>query len=204
MDPALLIALGVSLGTLLVGLAWKGLLAWLAARPAKPVPTRRDQAMRRAATAEPARREAEAEPAQTVPEPLEPLATRPAIPEAPPPERRKHPRIRSDQTFVVTPFAGREMMAQCCDISAGGMRFGMVGSTLRAGDLVRVSFNIGDETVAAIGSVLRVHELDPITTDITIEFVRLDPGASQLLAQALETDAASQARGEPPASGPTS
>jgi hypothetical protein len=69
------------------------------------------------------------------------------------------------------------------------MRFGIVGCTLRAGDLVRVTFNIGAETVGAIGSVLRVRELDPITTEISLQFVRLDPWASELLAQALAAEA---------------
>jgi hypothetical protein len=111
-----------------------------------------------------------------------------AIPEQEPSERRKHPRIQSDQTFTITPFAGRAMMAQCSDVSEGGMRFGIVGSTLRAGDLVRVTFNIGAETVEAIGSVLRVQTLDPITSDVSLEFVRVDPWAAELLTQALEAD----------------
>jgi hypothetical protein len=80
-------------------------------------------------------------------------------------------------------------MAQCFDISAGGMRFGIVGCALRAGDLVRVTFNVGAETVGAIGSVLRVREMDPITTEVSIQFVRIDPWASELLAQALAAEA---------------
>jgi hypothetical protein len=127
--------------------------------------------------------------AEAVDPDLEPSAA-PAAPEAPPPpsDRRKHPRIRSDQTFEVIPFAGRPMMAQCCDISTGGMRFGVVGCTLRAGDLVRVTFNIGNETVGAIGSVLRIRELDPITSEVSLQFVRVDPWASQLLEQALAAE----------------
>ena len=65
------------------------------------------------------------------------------------------------------------------------MRFGIVGCTLRVGDLVRVTFNIGAETVDAIGSVLRIRELDPITSEVSLEFVRLDPWAAQLIEQAL-------------------
>ena len=111
------------------------------------------------------------------------------VPEQAPVERRKHPRIQSDQTFTITPFAGRAMMAQCSDMSAGGMRFAVVGCTLRAGDLVRVTFNIGAETVEAIGSVLRIAELDPITADVSLRFVRLDPWATELLEQALQAEA---------------
>ena len=112
-----------------------------------------------------------------------------SFPEQAPVERRKHPRIRSDQTFTITPFAGRAMMAQCSDVSAGGMRFAVVGCTLRAGDLVRVTFNIGAETVEAIGSVLRTADLDPITTDVSLQFVRLDPWAAELLEQTLQAEA---------------
>jgi hypothetical protein len=111
------------------------------------------------------------------------------IPDPAPVERRKHPRIQSDQTFTITPFAGRAMMAQCLDMSAGGMRFAVVGCTLRAGDLVRVTFNVGAETVEAIGSVLRTADLDPITTDVSLEFVRLDPWAAELLEQTLQAEA---------------
>ena len=119
-----------------------------------------------------------------------PASSPPArVPDQAPAERRKHPRIQSDQTFTVTPFAGRAMMAQCSDVSAGGMRFGVVGCTLRAGDLVRVTFNIGAETVEAIGSVLRIQALDPITTDVSLGFVRLDPWAAELLEQALQAEA---------------
>jgi len=120
---------------------------------------------------------------------VSPTPPPPEIPDQAPADRRKHQRMRSDQTFVITPFAGQPIMAQCSDLSAGGMRFGVVGCTLRAGDLVRVTFNIGAETVGAIGSVLRVRELDPITSEVSLEFVRLDPWASQLLEQALQAEA---------------
>ena len=129
-----------------------------------------------------------AEAAAPDPAALPPSSPPAAIPDQAPSERRKHPRIQSDQTFTITPFAGRAMMAQCSDVSEGGMRFGVVGSTLRAGDLVRVTFNIGAETVEAIGSVLRVQALDPITCDVSLEFVRVDPWAAELLTQALEAD----------------
>ena len=81
------------------------------------------------------------------------------------------------------------MMAQSCDVSVGGMLFRVMGCTLRAGDLVRVTFNIGSETVAAVGSVLRIRELDPVTTEVSLQFVRLDPWAAQLLEQALAAEA---------------
>jgi hypothetical protein len=203
MDLSLLILLGVSLGTLALGLVVKAFEAWRARRAA---PARGDPSVRRAAHAEPAgrqtvidalakvdRRSRRQVEAQTPAEPADAMApeAEPAdeAPKPAPSDRRKHPRIRSDQTFAVTPFAGRETMAQCFDISAGGMRFGIVGCALRAGDLVRVTFNVGAETVGAIGSVLRVREMDPITTEVSVQFVRIDPWASELLAQAFAAEA---------------
>jgi len=143
-----------------------------AAPVAEPAPPVRAAARRRPAPAPP------------------PAPTTPAEAPAPGPvERRKHPRIRSDQTFTITPFAGQPTMAQCCDLSAGGMRFGVVGCALRAGDLVRVTFNVGAETVSAVGSVLRIRELDANASEVSLEFVRLDPWATQLIEQALEAGA---------------
>jgi hypothetical protein len=203
MDLSLQILIGVSLGTMVLGLALTAIGAWRARRAA---PTRRDAPVRRAAAAEPAGRQTvidalakvarrsrrqveEQAPAEPAEAPAPEAASADEAPEPAPPDRRKHPRIRSDQTFAVTPFAGRETMAQCFDISAGGMRFGIVGCALRAGDLVRVTFNVGAETVGAVGSVLRVREMDPITTEVSIQFVRIDPWASELLAQALAAEA---------------
>jgi hypothetical protein len=180
MDLLLLLPLGLGFGALLLGVAARRRAERSALPPVAP----------RALAVEASRVPGIAEPvacehAPPQPSSSEPLVAAPEVAQPAPANRRKHPRIRSDQTFEVIPFAGRAMMAQCCDISAGGMRFGVVGCTLRAGDLVRVTFNIGEETVAAIGSVLRIRELDPITSEVSLQFVRLDPWASQLLEQAL-------------------
>jgi hypothetical protein len=102
-----------------------------------------------------------------------------------PPERRKHRRLRSDQTFTVTPFAGREMMAECKDVSLGGVRFAVVGYDLREDELMRVTFNLGQESVSAIGRVARLKKLDPITIEAALEFVRIDPWAERLFEELL-------------------
>jgi len=179
MEPILIVAFLVGAGALASSVASR--------RAAERSAPRADRSAAQAATArEPALEEA-------TPERLERAAPAPSPPASTPAparvNRRKHARIKSDQTFTVTPFAGRALMAQCSDVSEGGMRFGVVGCTLRAGDLVRVTFNIGSETVDAIGSVLRIAALDPITSDVSLEFVRVDPWAAELLAQALQSDA---------------
>ena len=179
MEPVLILAFLIGVGALVLGVSGRRAAERAVLRPARP-PAR-------------AAERSEAAVIAAAPEPCELPAPAPAPPPAiqdpAPVEHRKHPRIRSDQNFTVTPFAGRPTVAQCCDLSAGGMRFGIVGCTLRAGDLVRVTFNIGAETVAAIGSVLRTRELDPITTEVSLEFVRLDPWAAQLLEQVLQAEA---------------
>lgn len=189
MDFFLILPLGLGVGALLLGIAARRRAERSFLRSdrsrAPAVEAREAPAIAAPASSEPS----SSESPTSEPSISEPSVGAPEIPQQPPANRRKYPRIRSDQTFVVTPFAGRSVMAQCCDVSTGGMRFGLVGCTLRAGDLVRVSFNIGAETVAAIGSVLRVRELDPITSEVSLEFVRVDPWVSQLLEQALEAEA---------------
>jgi len=183
MDLFLILPLALGAGALALGVAARRRAERSVLRPVASR-ARAVEASEAPAIADPA----SSEPRAAEPAISEPPVAAPEILEPAPPNRRKHPRIRSDQTFEVIPFAGRATMAQCCDVSAGGMRFGVVGCTLRAGDLVRVKFNIGVETVSAIGSVLRVRELDPITSEVSLQFVRLDPWASQLLEQALETE----------------
>ncbi len=145
-----------------------------------------------------AQRKPRAAPAAAVPAAQPPAApaatpaTAPAaesLPPVPEPttnvERRTHARLHLDRTFSVSPFAGETVMAVCHDVSLGGMRFGVVGTVLREGDLVRVTFNVGEETIAAVGRVLRTRNLDPITSDVSLEFVRLDPWAARLIEEAL-------------------
>ncbi len=182
MEPLLILALLLCVGALALGVAGRRAAAPPAPRAAdSPVQVTEAQAAEvEAATPE---RSDLAALARSAPAPPDRVSDQASA------ERRKHPRIQSDQSFTITPFAGRAMMAQCTDVSAGGMRFGVVGCTLRAGDLVRVTFNIGTETVEAIGSVVRVQELDPITTDVSLGFVRLDPWAAELLEQALQAEA---------------
>ena len=52
------------------------------------------------------------------------------------------------------------------------------------GEVLRVTFNVGDHTVVAIGRVVWATEMDPITTDVGIEFVDIDPAMLRLLEDA--------------------
>jgi hypothetical protein len=50
-----------------------------------------------------------------------------------------------------------------------------------------VTFNIGDHTVVAVGRVIWATEMDPITTDVGIEFLEIDPSVLELLEDVAST-----------------
>ena len=48
-------------------------------------------------------------------------------------------------------------------------------------EILRVTFNVGDQTVVAIGRVAWSTEIDPLTLDVGLEFVEIDPEAVDML-----------------------
>ena len=63
--------------------------------------------------------------------------------------------------------------------------------------MLRVTFNVGDRTIVAVGQVVWSTEIDPITMDVGIEFVEIDPARSRSKT-GVETKLAGTAqRGEP-------
>ena len=75
------------------------------------------------------------------------------------------------------------------DVSSGGIRFEAVGCEINLGDLLRVTFNVGEHTVVAVGKVAWATDIDPITTDVGLEFVDIEPAALQLLEDILTDEA---------------
>ena len=63
----------------------------------------------------------------------------------------------------------------------------VVGCELRKGDLMLVNFNIGEQTVEAVGRVVRLKKMDDITAEVGLEFVRIDPWAASLLEEEMES-----------------
>ncbi len=96
-------------------------------------------------------------------------------------ERRKYSRIGTDQVVSFAPVDSRDLLGVSRNVSTGGIRFEAVGCEINLGDLLRITFNLGEHTVVAIGEVAWATELDPITMDVGIEFVEIDPSAKQLL-----------------------
>lgn len=96
-------------------------------------------------------------------------------------ERRKYQRIATDQVISFAPVETRDLLGVSRNLSMGGIRFEAVGCEINLGDVLRVTFNVGDHTVVAVGRVAWATEMDPITTDVGLEFIEIDPAAMQLL-----------------------
>ncbi len=103
-------------------------------------------------------------------------------------ERRKYHRIGTDQVISFAELDQKDQLAVSKDISTGGIRFEVVGVEINYGDLLRVTFNVGDRTVVATGKVVWATDTDPITQEVGIEFYEIDPEAMRLLEEALEPE----------------
>ena len=103
-------------------------------------------------------------------------------------DRRKYSRIATDQVISFAPVDNRDLLGVSRNLSRSGIRFEAVGCEINYGDVLRVTFNVGDHTVVAVGKVAWSTEMDPITTDVGIEFLEIDPTAQRLLEELLETD----------------
>jgi c-di-GMP-binding flagellar brake protein YcgR len=106
-------------------------------------------------------------------------------------ERRKYRRIATDQVISFAPVSDRDLLAIGRDLSSGGIRFEAVGCEIDLGDVIRVTFNVADHTVVAVGRVVWSTEIDPISSEVGIEFIEIEPTAQQLLDElSAETDLA--------------
>jgi hypothetical protein len=96
-------------------------------------------------------------------------------------ERRKYRRIATDQVISFAPVDERDVLGVGRDVSSGGIRFEAVGCEIDLGDVLRVTFNVGDHTVVAIGRVIWSTEIDAISADVGIEFIEIDPVSQQMI-----------------------
>jgi hypothetical protein len=102
-------------------------------------------------------------------------------------DRRKFPRIPTDQVISFAPVNySHEQLAVSTNVSAGGIRFEAVGCELELGDTIRVTFNVGAQTVVAVGEVCWATEIDTITSDIGLSFLEIDPSALRLIEEDTE------------------
>ncbi len=96
-------------------------------------------------------------------------------------DRRKFGRIATDQVISFAPVETRDLLGVSRNVSAGGIRFEAVGCEVNLGDVLRVTFNVGEHTGIAICKALWATEMDPITTDVGIEFLEIDPSMLRLI-----------------------
>ncbi len=99
-------------------------------------------------------------------------------------DRRKYARISTDHMISVAPTEAPERLAVSKDLSAGGIRFEAVGCEISLGDVLRVTFNVGEQTLTAVGKVVWATDTDPITTEVGLEFVEIDPLTLRALREA--------------------
>lgn len=96
-------------------------------------------------------------------------------------ERRKYPRLGTDQIISFAEVDRPDRLAVGKNLSSGGIRFEAVGCEINLGDVLRVTFNIGSETVVATGNVVWATETDAFSMDVGLEFIEIDPRALELL-----------------------
>jgi hypothetical protein len=101
-------------------------------------------------------------------------------------ERRKYARVATDQVISFALLDHADQLAVGKDISQGGIRFHAIGCELEIGDRIRVTFNVGERTLEAVGQVTWSTELDSVTHDIGLAFESLDPDAARLLDEIAE------------------
>ena len=96
-------------------------------------------------------------------------------------DRRKYSRIATDQVISFAPVETRDLLGVSRNVSQSGIRFEAIGCEIALGDILRVTFNLGDQTIVAVGRVVWATEMDPITSEVGIEFIEIDPMALRLM-----------------------
>ncbi len=96
-------------------------------------------------------------------------------------DRRKYHRIATEQVISYAEIDRPDRLAVGKDVSVGGIRFEAVGCEIALGDVLRVTFNVMKQPVVATGVVVWATDTDPLSTDVGLEFLEIDPLALRLL-----------------------
>ncbi len=96
-------------------------------------------------------------------------------------ERRKYPRLGTDQIISFAEIDRPDRLAVGKNLSSGGIRFEAVGCEINLDDTLRVTFNLGSRTVVATGMVVWATETDAFSLEVGLEFIEIDPTAMELL-----------------------
>jgi hypothetical protein len=96
-------------------------------------------------------------------------------------DRRKYQRLDTEQLISFAPIEASDRLAVSKNLSAGGICFEVVGCELDFGQVLRVTFNVQDETVVAVGRVAWCTDLDAFTQEVGLEFLEIDPFALETI-----------------------
>ena len=96
-------------------------------------------------------------------------------------ERRKYPRIATEQLISFAPIEAGDRLAVSKNLSAGGICFEVVGCEIALGEVLRLTFNVQDETIVAVGRVNWCTDIDAFTQEVGIEFIEIDPFALETI-----------------------
>lgn len=90
-------------------------------------------------------------------------------------DRRKYPRLPMGNVISVAMLDERDQLVVGKDVSPGGIRFEAVGLDFELGQRLEVTFNVADRTVVVMGRVAWAIDVDPITVEVGLEFLDIDP-----------------------------
>ena len=103
-------------------------------------------------------------------------------------EKRKFHRLATDQVISFAEIDSPEHLGVSKNLSTGGISFEAVGIEINLGDVLRITFNVGDRTIVAKGTVMWATDTDSITQEIGIEFHEIDPEAVRWLEETVEPE----------------
>lgn len=103
-------------------------------------------------------------------------------------DRRKYPRIDTEQLISFAPVEAHDRLAVSKNLSVGGICVEVVGCEISLGDTLRLTFNVQDETIVAVGRVNWCTDVDAFTQEIGIEFIEIDPFALETIAGGARSD----------------
>jgi hypothetical protein len=96
-------------------------------------------------------------------------------------DRRKYPRIRTEQLISFAFVESENRLAVSKNLSKGGICFEVMGCEIALGDMLRLTFNLQDDTVVAVGRVVWATDIDAFTQEVGLEFLDIDPFALETL-----------------------
>jgi hypothetical protein len=96
-------------------------------------------------------------------------------------ERRKYARIDTEQLISFAPLDAADRLAVSKNVSVGGICFEVVGCEISLGEVLRLTFNVQDETIVATGRVAWCTDVDAFTQEVGLEFLEIDPFALETI-----------------------